>query len=129
MSLNPHTLKSILRLAWNILAMIGAITPNILFAVAARPFPVPRSLVGKISGVYAYKTPYIILLVILYPQFHPSKALEVRAVVEQKRKTPVRTVAIDMAPLRPIRGSSTAQAAINAPGIPNLRGAHERRTH
>jgi hypothetical protein len=101
-----------------ILAIIGAITPKILFAVAAKPFPVPRFLVGKISGVYAYRTPYMILLVTLYPQFHPSKALELRAVVDAKRKTPVRIVAIDMAPLRPMRGSSTAHPAINAPGMP-----------
>src|SRR5579859_6543416 len=100
--------------------MIGAMTPKIRFAVAARPLPVPRSLVGKISGVYAYNTPYIILLVILYPQFHPRRAFEVRAVVEQNRNTPVNTVATDIAPFRPIRGSSTAQAAINAPGIPSI---------
>jgi hypothetical protein len=59
------------------------------------------------------------LLVTLYPQFHPNKALEVRAVVDAKRTTPVRMVAIDMAPLRPMRGSSTAHAAINAPGMPH----------
>ena len=34
-----------------ILAIIGAMTPNIRLAVAAKPLPVPRSLVGNISGV------------------------------------------------------------------------------
>jgi len=54
-------------------------------------FPVPRSFVGNNSGVIAYKTPYITLLVKLYAQFHPSKELEDRAVVEARMKTPVRT--------------------------------------
>ena len=31
-------------------AIIGDMTPKIRLAVAARPVPVPRSLVGKISG-------------------------------------------------------------------------------
>jgi hypothetical protein len=35
-------------------------TPNTLDAVDVRPFPVPRSFAGKISGEIAYKTPYII---------------------------------------------------------------------
>lgn len=33
------------------IATIGAIIPNTLFALAVIAFPVPRSLVGKISGV------------------------------------------------------------------------------
>jgi hypothetical protein len=37
--------------------------PKILFAVAVIAFPVPLSFVGNSSGVMAYKTPYITLLV------------------------------------------------------------------
>jgi hypothetical protein len=33
--------------------------PKTRFAVAARALPVPRSLVGKTSGVYAYNTAYM----------------------------------------------------------------------
>jgi hypothetical protein len=66
--------------------------PNILFAVATIAFPVPRSLVGNNSGVSAYRTPYMTLLVKLYAQFQPRRALEVRAVVETRMKTPVRAV-------------------------------------
>ena len=40
---------------------LTAIIPNILFVVAVRAFPVPRSFVGKISGVYAYNTAYMML--------------------------------------------------------------------
>jgi hypothetical protein len=35
------------------IAMTGANIPPILFAVAARPFPVPLAVVGNTSGVYA----------------------------------------------------------------------------
>lgn len=44
-------------------AMIGAMMPKMRFAVAVIAFPVPRSFVGNSSGVSAYKTPYIMLLV------------------------------------------------------------------
>jgi hypothetical protein len=40
------------------IAMIGAMMPNIRFEVAASALPVPRSLVGKISGVNPYRTAY-----------------------------------------------------------------------
>jgi hypothetical protein len=36
------------------MATIGAMMPKILFADAVIALPVPRSLVGKISGVYEY---------------------------------------------------------------------------
>lgn len=36
------------------MATIGAIMPNTRFADAVMALPVPRSFVGKISGVYAY---------------------------------------------------------------------------
>lgn len=39
--------------------MIGAMIPKTLFAVAVNALPVPRSFVGKISGVYAYRTAYL----------------------------------------------------------------------
>jgi hypothetical protein len=42
--------------------------------------------------VTAYSTPYMILLVKLYAQFHPSRELELRAVVEIKMRIPVRAV-------------------------------------
>lgn len=58
-------------------------------------FPVPRSFVGKSSGESAYNTPYITLLVNVNPQFHPSSASDVRAVVLAKRKTPVSAVKHD----------------------------------
>jgi hypothetical protein len=64
--------------------------PKILFAVATIAFPVPRSFVGNNSGVSAYSTPYMTLLQKLYAQFHPRRALEVRAVVETRMNTPVR---------------------------------------
>jgi len=67
------------------------ITPNILFAEAVMALPVPLSFVGKSSGVIAYRTPYIMLLVKLYAQFHPSSAFDVRAVVDTRMNTPVRT--------------------------------------
>ncbi|KAI2475349.1 hypothetical protein Ptr902_13196 [Pyrenophora tritici-repentis] len=42
------------------MATIGAMIPNTRFALAVTAFPVPRSLVAKISGVYAYSTAYMI---------------------------------------------------------------------
>jgi hypothetical protein len=66
--------------------------PKILFAVATIAFPVPRSFVGNNSGVSAYRTPYITLLTKLYAQFHPRRALDVRAVVEARMNTPVRAM-------------------------------------
>ena len=65
--------------------------PKIRFADAVRAFPVPRSFVGKSSGVRAYRTPYMMLLVKLYAQFQPSNAFEFLAVVEARMKVPVRT--------------------------------------
>lgn len=76
------------------------------------PFPVPRSLAGKISGVIAYITPYIIctedlfcLIIVegeisviltliknVYTQFQASKALDDRAVVVPNSITEVRTL-------------------------------------
>lgn len=66
--------------------------PKIRLAVAVMAFPVPLSLVGNSSGVIAYRTPYITLLVKLYAQFHPRSEFEERAVVETRMNTPVRTV-------------------------------------
>jgi hypothetical protein len=40
---------------------LTAIIPKILFVEAVNAFPVPLSFVGKISGVYAYRTAYMIL--------------------------------------------------------------------
>jgi hypothetical protein len=76
--------------------------------MAVKPLPVPRSLAGNISGEMAYKTPYIICVVIsvsavtnddgkngltllqkTYPQFQPRRSLELLAVVLGKRKPPV----------------------------------------
>lgn len=70
-------------------AIIGAITPEIRVAVHTNPFPVPRSFAGNISEEIVWRTPYIMLLLNTYPQFHPSKALELRAVVLANRKAPV----------------------------------------
>lgn len=64
------------------MATIGAMMPKMRFADAVIAFPVPLSLVGKISGVYEYSTAYMILLMKLNAQFHPSRASEVSAVVE-----------------------------------------------
>jgi len=52
-------------------------------AVAVKAFPVPRSLVKKVSGVYAYKTANMTLLQKLNAQFQPSSDPEPRAVVER----------------------------------------------
>ena len=65
--------------------------PKTRLALAQIAFPVPRSFVGNSSGVTAYRTPYMTLLVNVYPAFHPRNALDVRAVVAAQRKTPVRT--------------------------------------
>ena len=67
------------------------IIPKTRLAVATIALPVPRSLVGNSSGETAYKTPYMILLVNVYPQFHPRSALDVLAVVPPNKKTSVRT--------------------------------------
>lgn len=64
--------------------------PKTRFALATKAFPVPLSFVGNNSGVIAYSTPYITLLVKLYAQFQPRSALDVRAVVETRINTPVR---------------------------------------
>ena len=42
-----------------------------LEAVAVSPFPVPLSLAGNISGVTAYKTPYIIWIIRTHHQPPP----------------------------------------------------------
>jgi hypothetical protein len=84
-------------------------TPKIRFAVAVSPPPVPRCLAGNTSGEAAYNTPNIICkqrgtwwvkqVVVrfthvtkknAYPQFHPSSAGELRAVVPANRNAPVR---------------------------------------
>lgn len=101
------------------MATIGAMMPNTLFALAVIAFPVPRSLVANISGVYAYKTAYMMLLMKLYAQFQPSSAFESSAVVEQKRNTPVSTVDRASVPLRPMRGVSTNSPPRRHPGTPS----------
>lgn len=68
------------------------IIPKIRLAVATMALPVPRSFVGNNSGVMAYNTPYMTLLVKLYAQFQPRRASEERAVVETRMNTPVSTV-------------------------------------
>ncbi len=68
--------------------------PNTRLADAVNALPVPRSFVGNTSGLRAYKTPYMMLLVKLYPQFHPKRALEERAVVDAKMNAPVSTRAV-----------------------------------
>ena len=85
--------------------------PNIRFALATMAFPVPRSLVGNNSGETAYNTPYITLLVKLYPQFHPSSALDVRAVVDARMNTPVRAGSnlVDTASTRRVRMAHTCE--------------------
>lgn len=109
-------------------------TPKTRFALAVIAFPVPLSFVGNNSGESAYKTPYITLLVKLYPQFQPRRALEVRAVVEAMMKAPVSTgkmlavawnesrsilhVEIHNVPRLPRYGSSTIHPASRAPGTP-----------
>ena len=55
----------------------------------------------------------------LYAQFQPNSALEVDAVVEQYRKTPVSAVDRPRAPLRPKRGTSTSAPPTSAPGMPS----------
>lgn len=60
----------------------------------------------------------MMLLQKLYAQFQPSRAFEVLAVVEQKRKIPVSTVELASVPRRPKRGSSTQNAPTTAPGTP-----------
>jgi len=133
-------------------------------AVAVSPFPVPRCLAGKISEETAYSTPYIIctvgkshviqwelamdglisesgpptLLKRAYPQFHPSSAGELRAVVLANKNVPVSPAFTPVSlsnvnpwkqsiyspaeaarvPRLPMNGRSTNQPAINALGVP-----------
>lgn len=61
--------------------LLTAMIPKIRFALAASALPVPLSLVGKISGVYAYRTAYMMLEKNENAQFHPSRVFEVVAVV------------------------------------------------
>lgn len=58
------------------------------------------------------------LLMKLKAQFQPNNALEVRAVVEQYKKTPVSAVDTAKAPFRPNRGISTITPPSRAPGTP-----------
>ena len=55
----------------------------------------------------------------LYAQFQPSSAFDVVAVVEAKRKTPVRAVEVASAPFRPKRGIWTMAPPMRAPGTPS----------
>lgn len=54
----------------------------------------------------------------LKAQFQPNNALEVTAVVEQYRNTPVSAVDVAKVPLRPNRGISTSAPPTRAPGTP-----------
>ena len=58
------------------------------------------------------------LLMKLYAQFQPNKAFDVKAVVEQYRKTPVSAADKARAPFRPNRGISTSTPPMRAPGTP-----------
>jgi hypothetical protein len=98
---------------------LTAMIPNTLFAVAVKAFPVPRSFVGNISGVYAYKTAYIMFEKKLNAHCQPRSAAEVFAVVEQYKKTPVSTVDTASVPRRPNRGTSTKTPPSRAPGTPS----------
>lgn len=60
----------------------------------------------------------MMLLTKLYAQFQPSSALEVVAVVDAYKKTPVRVVESARAPLRPKRGSSMRKPPRIQPGMP-----------
>lgn len=115
----PETYTGALVSRFANMATIGAMIPNTLFALAVIAFPVPRSFVANVSGVYAYSTAYMMLLIKLYAQFQPSSAPELSAVVEQNRNTPVRTVDAASVPLRPIRGVSTSSPPRRHPGTPS----------
>ena|ERR1700742_3692621 len=97
---------------------LTAIIPKTRFAVAVRAFPVPRSFVGKISGVNPYSTAYIILDEKLKAHCQPRRAADVRAVVDAYKKTPVRMVETARVPFRPTLGSSTSNPPSKAPGTP-----------
>lgn len=99
----------------------------LLLAAAAKAFPVPRCFVGNISGVYAYRTAYMIFATKLYAQFQPNNEFDVTAVVEPNRNTPVRIVEMERVPLRPIRGSSTRRPPTRAPGTPRTAMMRESR--
>lgn len=58
------------------------------------------------------------MLVNEYPQSHPSKASEVRAVVLARRKTPVRIVETERVPFLPMYGISTNRPPMMEPGTP-----------
>ena len=98
--------------------IIGAISPQIRLTHAAIPDPVPRCTLGRISGVYAYSTPYITFWVNAVAQLNPKIAAVVRALaVKRKRKIPVNIVERLMTPFLPIRHSMINPAIIE-PGIP-----------
>ena len=75
-------------------------------------------MVRKISGVYAYNTAYMRLLMKLKAQFQPNRAFDVVAVVDARRKAPVIAVEELRAPFRPKPGSSTSIPPSRQPGMP-----------
>jgi hypothetical protein len=70
------------------------IIPKTRLAPATSAFPVPLSFVGNTSGESAYSTPYMMLLMKLYPQFHPRSESDERAVVVARMNAPVSTVMV-----------------------------------
>lgn len=93
--------------------------PKTRFAVAVSALPVPRCGVTNVSGVYAYSTAYMTLLVKLYAQFQPSRLALSSAVVLASRNAPVAAVPSASVPRRPNPLSSTRTPPSSAPGTPS----------
>lgn len=68
--------------------------------------------------MYPYSTAYIMFEKKLNAQFQPSRALDVTAVVEAYRNTPVRIVEAESVPFLPKPRTSTRAPPSSAPGTP-----------
>ena len=99
---------------------MGAQRPAIRFRQLEIPLPVPRLGAGKTSGVYAYRTPYIIFWKKFSREEQTSWMSGSVEAVKQKIRTPVIRVAVIIVPLRPMYLMSTVQHARMEPGRPTI---------
>jgi hypothetical protein len=104
-------------------AMIGAISPVTLFRKLATPVPAPLTGAGKISGVKAYRTPYMIFCAKASTQEKANwEEADVPNCAKRKRKMADMKVEIASVPRRPRNGESrsTVYAASKLPGTPTI---------
>uniref|UniRef100_A0A1Y1KSL5 Uncharacterized protein n=1 Tax=Photinus pyralis TaxID=7054 RepID=A0A1Y1KSL5_PHOPY len=104
-------------------ARIGAINPVILFRKLATPVPAPLTGAGKISGVNAYSTPYMMFCENAATQENASWAVGVFPnITKRKRNMADTRVEPAKVPRRPKKGDgeSTRYAASTLPGTPMI---------